>query len=131
MSEVTKKDVLYFPPEMIGAREGAHCGVCRLMIENGLRCMVMRATVSAEKGVCGLYVHGTPQKDGKSGVLSPEVAGYTEDGPTHCDNCEYGPGKAVGRCQKASGIGIVEANGCCDAWEKRPTPKMIALLTKG
>jgi hypothetical protein len=72
--------------------------------------------ILAAHGVCGLFVNGREAVEKK---LSKELAGYVEEGPTHCGNCEYYTGgkKQSGACRKVGGL--VEFHGCCNQWEER------------
>ena len=114
--KLEKEVVLYFPPGLIGNDEGACCGHCMMFIENG-RCTSVAGAIDADKGVCGLYVHGSPRGAGYSGEIPKDVAGYTENGPTHCGSCRfYGWGdQEKGSCEVVEGT--VEYHGCCNAWE--------------
>lgn len=117
--------VVYLKPEVIGNKEGAHCGACFFFNRPTSECFLTSpAHCNAEHGVCDFYLGGNlfeainkhegkpqPQK-----VVPKKVAGYIEKGPTHCANCEYFGGKEYpGECSKVQGA--VEGEGCCNAWE--------------
>lgn len=110
MSLLEKSAALYFHPDSIGSDKGAHCGICRFY--NDHACKIVLGSINPDKGICGLYV--------KNPVTKAE-AGYVEQGPTHCANCDemlvprlFGES----RCKKVEGL--VEGRGCCSAaWEPR------------
>jgi hypothetical protein len=109
MALLEKSRALYFTPDGIGDDRGAHCGICRFYANR--QCEIVIGSIDPDKGICGLYV--------KEPVSKAE-AGYVEEGPTHCANCEemlipriYGES----RCKKVEGL--VEGRACCSLWEKR------------
>jgi len=118
--------VLYFPASEIGEEDGARCGACMMYVAargpNIGRCTVVEGAIRGDTGVCGLYVHGKHSGPEMKGMISKEIAGYIENGPTHCGNCEYyggvpdsGGDDESGPCEKVSGT--VEFHGCCNYWE--------------
>lgn len=116
MNQKIRKDaVLYFPPSAIGERGGAHCGACFMYITTG-KCAAVVGDIDPKNGVCGLYVNGRPSDTGRMGTLPKRFADYTENGPTHCGNCEYygGGEHQEGECEKVEGP--VQYHGCCNHW---------------
>lgn len=118
--KISKEAVLYYPPAAIGEKTGARCGTCMFYITNH-KCLVVHGDIDGFKGICGLFVNGAPQRTGMAGGLPKAYADYTENGPTHCGNCEYygGGQKLDGDCGKVQGR--VMYHGCCNAWEKAPS----------
>jgi hypothetical protein len=109
MELLPKPVVLYFNPESIGDDKGARCGICRFYTDKA--CKIVEGTINPDIGICGLYV--------KNPVTKAE-AGYSEEGPTHCVNCdEMLIPKLWGesRCKKVEGM--VEGRGCCSLWNPR------------
>ena len=109
MPLLDKSRALYFQPDSIGEDEGARCGICRFYTNH--KCEIVLGDIDPDKGVCGLFVIYP---------VSKMEAGYTEQGPTHCANCEemlvpriYGES----RCKKVEGM--VEGRACCSLWQKR------------
>lgn len=116
--------VVYLKPEQIANKSGAHCGACFFFHRPTSECFLTSpAHCNAEHGVCDFYLGGNlwkqiekkanpiPQK-----LVPKEMAGYIENGPTHCANCEYfGGDEYPGECAKVQGK--VEGLGCCNAWE--------------
>jgi len=100
----------------IGSEAGAICGNCRLYFgdrEGNGGCTVVKGTINGPRGICGLYVNGTPAKTGKSGTLDPSTVGYELVGPTHCGSCKFFDER--GSCKIVEGQ--IEAGGCCNAWQ--------------
>jgi hypothetical protein len=121
MPKLDKAVVLYFPAAAIGTASGARCGRCWKFIEGGM-CVEVEGEIDSKRGVCGLYVEGPAfQERPKIDVtqISKKVAGYIEKGPSHCGGCEYyGAGTAAqGPCAKVEGI--IDFEGCCNAWEEK------------
>ena len=109
MSLIDKSRALYFEPENIGSDDGARCGLCRFYTNH--LCEIVEGAIDPDVGICGLYLFKP---------VSKAEAGYVEQGPTHCANCEemlvpklFG----ASRCKKVEGF--VEGRACCDLWEKR------------
>ncbi len=116
MSKLDQAVVLYMDGSEIGRPEGARCADCKTFIKGG-KCGIVAGKISGEKGVCGLYVFGTPGQISEPGTLPQEVAGYVEMGATHCGSCEYFGG--ANKCQKVkSEPKKIEAEGCCNAYEQ-------------
>lgn len=122
--------VLYMPPATLnpdGRHEGARCGRCMMYMPDLKACTIVYVdgkkdtSVSGERGVCGLYVGGKPMKSNETHKPMPtvprSVAGYYEgdDVPTRCGKCKYFIAEEEA-CQKVAGK--IEANGCCNAYEK-------------
>jgi hypothetical protein len=108
MPLIEKSRALYFHPDSIGEDQGAHCGICIFYRDNS--CKIVEGSIDAEKGICGLYIFAP---------VSKAEAGYSEQGPTHCRNCDemlvpklYGES----RCKKVEGM--VEGRACCSLWEE-------------
>jgi hypothetical protein len=116
--KLSKSVVLYFPPALIGQNEGARCGKCIMFVRTG-HCTAVAGSIDGEHGVCGLYVHGRTSGSDVQGMIPKHAAGYTEEGPTHCGNCEYYGGgiKPDGPCRKVEGE--VAYNGCCNFWSNK------------
>lgn len=120
---IEKSQALYFNPESIGSDSGASCGICWKFNHKENLCCEVEGTISPKKGICGLYVHGEPYADKlKASIrqVTKAEAGYSEEGPTHCVNCDemlipklYGES----RCKKVEGL--VEGRGCCGLWEPK------------
>lgn len=120
--KLEKAVVLYFTAEEIGSPEGARCGKCMMFVSGGF-CTIVQGKIDGTHGVCGLYVNGPMEHEEEAAdmAMTPKlVAGYIENGPTHCGNCEYYGGweKKQGPCEKVRGT--VEYHGCCNAWEGEP-----------
>lgn len=122
--KLPKAVVLYLDEEHIDMAtdtpKGAVCGKCMMFLTDVSECSILKPPqVSGTKGVCGFYVGGDPQtsEDHKAMMLMPRgLAGYTEDGPTRCLECQFF--KAPMRCEKVEGA--IEANGCCNGWKGKP-----------
>jgi hypothetical protein len=115
--KLDKAVVLYMDAAAIAKPKGAHCDDCIMYIgteEASGRCGAV-AGVIQPLGVCGLYVFGEPNNFKESGHLSKKVAGYIDDGPTHCGTCKYFNGKDA--CRKVEGV--IEFGGCCNYWTPR------------
>lgn len=126
-TKLDKAVVLYMPAEVIGSNVGAHCGDCWKFIgsESGSgKCVEVEGAINPAHGVCGLYVNGRVFDGVKPNLpetvvqISKAIAGYVENGPTHCHSCEYyrGTQEGSGPCEKVSGA--VEAFGCCNQWQE-------------
>jgi hypothetical protein len=124
--KLDKAIVLYFNEEALGSKVGAHCGDCWKFVgsESGEgTCIEVAGAINPAHGVCGLYVNGRVFDGVKPALPTPVVqisktiAGYVEQGPTHCGNCEYyeGTEDGSGPCKKVAGT--VEFFGCCNHWE--------------
>ncbi len=114
--------VLYMGEDLLdkGAEhpKGAACGKCSMFLTDTSECSILKpAPVSGPRGICGLFVGGEAMtsEDHPPMLLVPrEVAGYTDDGPTRCGNCRnFRPPRGCAIVE-----GKVEANGCCNGWEK-------------
>ena len=125
-SKLDKAIVLYFDEEALGSKVGAHCGDCWKFIgsESGPgECIEVEGAINPAHGVCGLYFNGRVFDGVKPNLpedvvqISKTIAGYVEEGPTHCGNCEYyrGSEDGSGPCEKVAGT--VEYFGCCNHWE--------------
>lgn len=120
MPLLDKGSVLYFEPESIGSPEGARCGICWKFNPFASGCVEVEGYINGVKGICGLYVNGEPignliERGPRK--ISKREAGYTEDGPTHCGNCDemfipvvYGQSP----CKKVAGQ--VDGRACCGIW---------------
>lgn len=126
-SEEAKLDqavVLYMNAETLGSQVGAHCGDCWKYVgsEKGAgKCIEVEGPINPAHGVCGLYVNGRVfdgrKPDDFSIVqISKVVAGYFEQGPTHCGVCEYFEGRSA--CRKVRNYPqAIEDGGCCNQFE--------------
>lgn len=125
MPLLDKAEALYFEPESIGSPDGASCGICWKFDPSKRLCLEVDGPISGLRGICGLYVNGDPVAHKMPLALMParkiskREAGYSEQGPTHCGNCEemmipsiYG----VSPCKKVNGM--VDGRGCCSLWNK-------------
>jgi hypothetical protein len=132
--KLDKAIVLYFPGETLGSKVGAHCGDCWKFIGSEAgpgQCIEVAGEITPAHGVCGLYVNGrvfdgVKPKLPKSVVqISKVIAGYVEQGPTHCGNCEYymGSFEGSGPCKKVDGT--VQYFGCCNHWEQKDEPSFV------
>lgn len=125
-----KSVVLYMPSTILnpdGKPEGARCGRCMMYMPDKKACTIVHkdnsknTEVSAEQGVCGIYVGGKPMPSNEMHKPMPtvprSVAGYIENEgvPTHCGNCANFVGPNA--CRKVEGI--VEEYGCCNGWEEK------------
>jgi hypothetical protein len=123
MALIPKTVALYFNPESIGSDSGASCSICWKFNSKEKLCIEVKGTINGPKGICGLYVHGEPWGDKVKAAIKQVTkaeAGYSEEGPTHCVNCDemlvprlFGES----RCKKVEGM--VEGRACCDLWEPR------------
>jgi hypothetical protein len=116
--------VLYMNAKTLGSRVGAHCGDCWKFVagevESG-ECIEVEGDINGPHGVCGLYVNGRVFENGRKPdfsvvKVSKIVAGYVEQGPTHCENCD----EFVSRdnCKKVENYPqTIEEGGCCNRWE--------------
>jgi hypothetical protein len=125
-TKLDKAIVLYFPADALGSNVGAHCGDCWKFIGSESapgKCIEVAGPITPAHGVCGLYINGRvfdgvkPNLPVPVAQISKQVAGYIEQGPTHCGNCEYyrGTEEGSGPCAKINGT--VEYFGCCNHWE--------------
>lgn len=106
---IEKSQALYFSPESIGSDKGARCGICIFYQDKS--CKIVLGNINPDKGICGLYINKP---------VSKQEAGYVEQGPTHCANCdEMLVPKLFGesRCKKVTGL--VEGRACCGLWEPK------------
>lgn len=121
MSLVDKATALYFNPESIGNDDGARCGICWKFNPELKGCIEVEGAISGERGVCGLYVHGTPmgnKVDVRLRKVGKSEAGYAEVGPTHCVSCEYMvTHKLYGQSRCGKVEGMIEGRGCCNLYE--------------
>lgn len=126
MPLLDKAEVLYFEPESIGSPEGARCGICWKFNPFNKLCVEVEGSISGMRGICGLYVNGDPAGAKiplavvPARKISKREAGYSEQGPTHCGNCDemfipvvYGQSP----CKEV--VGMVEGRGCCNVWKKK------------
>jgi len=113
--------VVYLKPEQIGDDSGAHCGGCIFFNSERSECLLTSPPAcNSENGVCAAFLGGKSifkAGDSPLKLLPKEQAGYTEQGPTKCDTCEYWEGgdKAEGSCAKVGGE--IYRDGCCNYWE--------------
>jgi hypothetical protein len=117
--------VLYMNAKTLGSRVGAHCGDCWKYVgsESGSgQCVEVEGDINPAHGVCGLYVNGRlfdgKKPDFEIPKVSKVVAGYVEQGPTHCENCD----EFVSRdnCKKVENYPqTIEEGGCCNRWEPK------------
>lgn len=116
--KLNKAVVLYYLPKDIGERGGARCGACMMYTPSG-NCTAVSVWPNPSRGVCGLYVHGKHMGPDMKGTISTTIAGYVDNGPTHCGNCQYygGGNSTAGPCEKVAGT--VEYHACCNAWERK------------
>jgi len=106
MELTPKPTALYFTPLSIGSDAGARCGICKFY--SNKKCEIVEGSIDPDVGICGLYINKPVTK---------AEAGYSEQGPTHCQSCEYMVlPKLFGesRCGKVQGM--VEGRGCCNLW---------------
>lgn len=133
MPKLEKAVVLYMPGKVIGSNVGAHCGDCWKFVgmEAGPGvCIEVEGKIQPAHGVCGLYCNGrvfdgvAPKLPKPVKKVSKAIAGYVEEGPTHCGGCEYyqGGAKPVSTCEKVEGD--IEYNGCCNQWEEGSESKL-------
>ena len=124
--KLDKAVVLYMSAKVLGSHVGAHCGDCWKFIgsENASgECIEVAGEINGPHGVCGLYVNGRVFDGTKPNLpeavvqITKEVAGYVENGPTHCGNCEYmmNNTESTSPCRKVAGE--IEYFGCCNQWE--------------
>lgn len=125
MSKLEQAVVLYFPGKVIGSNVGAHCGDCWKFVgdeKQAGECIEVEGDINPAHGICGLYMNGRIFEKGKKpdfcvDKVSKEQAGYIEDGPTHCNSCEYFGGR--GKCEKVENKpATIEEYGCCNQWEE-------------
>src|SRR5215472_8240038 len=109
---IPKSVALYYPPPLIGEQSGARCGRCLMFNEEG-RCAAVEGSINADTGVCGLYVHGDPEGS-NFGLIGKDVAGYVENGPTHCGNCRYYLGETNTSMNDPDRIPIYVPSGPCE-----------------
>jgi len=119
---IDKSTALYFSPESIGSPDGARCNICWKFNPRERACLEVSGEINGPRGICGLYVHGTPAghrvQDGPSRKVSKTEAGYIENGPTHCVNCDEMVHRGVhtaSPCRKVKGL--VQGRACCGVWE--------------
>jgi hypothetical protein len=127
--KIDKAVVLYMPPKVLGSNVGAHCGDCWKFVgsESGKpgKCIEVEGPINPAHGVCGLYVNGRvfdgvkPKLPEPVFQISKEIAGYVEQGPTHCGNCDekLGGDSLKSPCKKVAGE--IEYFGCCNRWEPK------------
>lgn len=122
MAERLQKSVaLYYEPESIGSPDGARCDICWKFNSVDNLCVEVDGRINGPRGICGLYVYGTPVANriflGPSRKVTKEEAGYSEEGPTHCGNCDEMLVRTVygsSPCKKVQGP--VEGRACCNLW---------------
>jgi hypothetical protein len=126
--KLDKAVVLYMPASVLGAKVGAHCGDCWKFFgnEGGTgSCIEVAGPINPARGVCGLYVGGRVFDGRKPNLpvpvvqVSKEIAGYVEQGPTHCGNCDEKLGGESLRSECKKVAGEIEYYGCCNRWEER------------
>jgi hypothetical protein len=119
---IQKAVALYYSPESIGSPDGARCDICWKFNRPNRACIEVEGKINGPRGICGLYVNGTPVGNlilnGPSRKVTQGEAGYSEDGPTHCGSCDemmirkvYG----TSPCKKV--MGPVDGRACCNLWE--------------
>jgi len=120
---LSKGEALYFEPESIGSPEGAHCAICWKFNHIARTCVEVDGPINGLHGICGLYVNGAPRGQDLNVFPARKVnkveAGYSEQGPTHCGNCDEMLRRAVymtSPCKKV--LGEVDGRACCNVWEK-------------
>lgn len=113
--KLAKSSVMYFDEKLIGDAKGAACKDCFAFIAPA-SCALVSDEISAD-GVCGLFVRGRPQ-GAKLRVekVTKRAAGYTDDGPSHCESCVFFDGSGW-RCAKVEGL--IQPEGCCVLWERK------------
>jgi len=123
MNRVEKSVALYYEPQSIGSVMGAHCGICWKFDPVAHACVEVAGTINGTRGICGLYVEGESVGDRLANTpghkVSKEEAGYSENGPTHCGNCEYIVRRGIyvtSPCRKVEGL--VDGRACCNLWSK-------------
>ena len=118
---LSKSEALYFEPESIGSPDGARCNICWKFDPIGKLCLEVAGDINGPHGICGLYVHGTPRGNIPIGYLrkvSKAEAGYSEDGPTHCGNCDEMIERKLNGTSPCERVrGLVDGKACCDVWE--------------
>jgi hypothetical protein len=122
MELIDKSTALYFEPESIGSPDGARCNICWKFNPIEKSCIEVEGKIDGPRGICGLYMNGAPAGHYLVLKLSRKVtkaeAGYSENGPTHCGNCdEMVVRKVYGSspCKKVKGL--VDGRACCGLWE--------------
>lgn len=119
--------VLYLPAKSLNAPAGAKCGGCWKFMGDKTskgKCVEVEGAIDGPTGVCGLYLAGDllsgadPQVPEGIVQITKAIAGYSENGPTHCGTCEYYGGDAKsGPCEKVRGV--VDFGGCCNRFEAK------------
>src|ERR1700747_2059066 len=122
MTLLDKAQALYYEPESIGSPDGARCGICWKFNPFAGLCIEVEGSISGPRGICGLYVNGEPVAhliERGPRKISKREAGYSEEGRTHCGNCDEMIVRAVygtSPCKKVQGQ--VDGRSCCNLWEK-------------
>jgi len=138
VEKLDKAVVLYMGDEVLGSHVGAHCGDCWKFVgsESGTgKCIEVDGPINPAHGVCGLYVNGRvfdgikPKLPEPVHRISKEIAGYVEQGPTHCGNCDekLGGDALTSLCKKVEGT--IEFFGCCNRWEPKEEKSTDEYLT--
>lgn len=137
---LTLSQVLYAPPNPDRSRKA--CRNCLLWCEQDA-CLIHEAgVVATAESVCGYHVFGTPGllvgQWENTAPVTPEYSGLvqTRDGSC-CEECRHyqpTPGHPSGLCQvtyetepdqtAGESHAMVEALGCCCAWEPRLGQRM-------
>lgn len=115
------------------------CGRCVMYLKDTSDCSIHGKgnKVSADKGVCGLYLHGKPMnsKDHPPMTLTTfQESGYTEKTPngTNCQTCSNKTDEKATECKVVNGP--IEPMGCCNGWKKETLSKhdqMVKELSNG
>jgi hypothetical protein len=125
MPKISKEAVVYMPPAL-NHREFT-CGGCILFLvkrtESNRKfghCEILYPSEVDDDDGCTLYIPGKPKIGGTPRRLLPARTAGLDEGPFTCKRCRhYGgdrdPGSS-GPCELVEGV--VQADGCCNAWEK-------------
>lgn len=118
--KISKPIVLYEGPDL--NKKEFTCAGCIFFIRDVDKCGILKPSgVDGDDG-CNLWIGGetTTSKTSNAKELVPsDVAGLTE-GPFTCKRCRNFTQKnknGDGVCKVVQGI--VNADGCCNAWEKK------------
>ena len=124
--KIDRSAFLYLPPKP-PADEFAQCSTCVHFLPDDKRCSIFAPSdVVNPDDSCGLYLHGTPSNDQECrSIVTPEQAGYVQ-GQVRCENCSWYDDGTCGLYQmlmeKMPDVfdleTSVEAQGCCNAWQK-------------
>ena len=116
--KLDKSVVLYMPANLnLNDPNGFRCGRCILGTSDTSECVILDPPkISLEYGVCGLFIPGDNIKSKdhpNEEIVSREIAGYIETGPTYCGICKYF--SPPNSCKKVEGK--IDELGCCNHWE--------------